>query len=93
MKLLTLLYVFALFYVFIPGNIIKLPIKTTNLNTILIHGLLFTTILYYTISLVESASVLEAYGSCSNSNLKDCFTDRECWSANGNWDVNNQVCI
>lgn len=61
MKLLTLLYVFCLFFVFIPGNIIKLPLKTSNLNVTLIHGLLFSTILYYTISLVEDVSLFEEY--------------------------------
>jgi hypothetical protein len=61
MKLLTLLYVFALFFVFIPGNIIQLPIKTSKLNITLIHGLLFSTILYYTISLVEDAYLFEGY--------------------------------
>ena len=61
MKLLTLFYVFALFFVFIPGNIIKLPLKTSSLNITLIHGLLFSTILYYTISLVEDVSLFEGY--------------------------------
>ena len=54
MKLLTLLYVFALFFVFIPGNIIQLPIKTSKLNITLIHGLLFSTI-------VEDVSLFEGY--------------------------------
>jgi hypothetical protein len=65
MKLLTLLYVFCLFFVFIPGNIIKLPLKTSNLNVTLIHGLLFSTILYYTISLVEDVSLFEEYSNGS----------------------------
>lgn len=59
MKLITLLYVFCLFYVFIPGNIIKLPLKTTKLNIIFIHGLLFSTILYYTLSIVEGNDILD----------------------------------
>ena len=59
MKLLTLLYVFCLFYVLIPGNIIKLPIKTSKMNTILIHGLLFTVILSCTYNLVENVKLTE----------------------------------
>lgn len=59
MKLLTLLYVFCLFYVLIPGNIIKLPIKTSKMNTIIIHGLLFTVILSCTYNLVENVKLTE----------------------------------
>ena len=59
MKLLTLLYVFCLFYVFIPGNVFKLPIKTSKMNIILIHALLFSVILSCTYSLVENVRVLE----------------------------------
>ena len=59
MKLLTLLYVFCLFYVLIPGNIIKLPIKTSKMNMIIIHGLLFTVILSCTYNLVENVKLIE----------------------------------
>ena len=59
MKLLTLLYVFCLFYVFIPGNVFKLPIKTSKMNIILIHALLFSVILSCTYGLVENVRVLE----------------------------------
>ena len=59
MKLLTLLYVFCLFYVFIPGNVFKLPIKTSKMNIILIHALLFSVVLSCTYSLVENVRVLE----------------------------------
>ena len=59
MKLLTLLYVFCLFYVLIPGNIIKLPIKTSKMNIIIIHGLLFTVILSCTYNLVENVKLIE----------------------------------
>ena len=62
MKLLTLLYVFCLFYVFIPGNVIKLPIKTSKMNVILIHALLFTVILSCTYGLVDSVSLVEGMG-------------------------------
>jgi len=59
MNTITLVYIFCLFYVFIPGNIIKLPLKTTKLNLILIHGLLFSTILYNTIYMVEGINILK----------------------------------
>ena len=58
MKLVTLLYVFCLFYVFIPGNIFKLPIKTSHLS-IIIHALLFTTVLSYTYDLVNNVHFIE----------------------------------
>ena len=61
MKLLTLLYVFCLFYVFIPGNVFKLPIKTSKMNIILIHALLFSVVLSCTYGLVENVRVLEGY--------------------------------
>ena len=59
MKLLTLLYVFCLFYVFIPGNVFKLPIKTSKMNIILIHAFLFSVVLSCTYILVENVRVLE----------------------------------
>ena len=63
MKLLTLLYVFCLFYVFIPGNVFKLPIKTSKMNVILIHAFLFSVVLSYTYGLVENVRVLEGMNS------------------------------
>lgn len=65
MKFITLLYIFCLFYVFIPGNIINLPIKTTKLNIIMVHGLLFSTILYYTLFIVEDIPNIEGYTKCT----------------------------
>ena len=59
MKLLTLLYVFCLFYVFIPGTVIKLPIKTSKMNIILIHALLFSSILSCTYGLVDRVRLIE----------------------------------
>ena len=59
MKLLTLLYVFCLFYVFIPGNVIKLPIKTSKMNIILIHALVFSVILSCTYGLIERVNLVE----------------------------------
>ena len=61
MKLLTLLYVFCLFYVFIPGNVIKLPIKTSNTNIILIHAFVFSVILSCTYGLVDHVNLIEGH--------------------------------
>ena len=66
MKLVTLLYVFCLFYVFIPGNVIKLPIKTSQLSIILIHALLFTFILSCTYSLVDHVNFMEGHYNFSH---------------------------
>lgn len=71
MKLLTLLYVFCLFYVFIPGNVFKLPIKTSKMNIILIHALLFSVVLSYTYSLVENVRVLEGMSGAHTHDEKD----------------------
>ena len=65
MKLLTLVYVFCLFYALIPGNIIKLPLKTSKMNIILIHALLFSAILYFTYPLIENNNFIEGYGNKS----------------------------
>ena len=92
MKLLTLLYVFCLFYVFIPGNIIKLPIKTSKLNITLIHGLLFSTILYYTLSMIEGNRFLEGMDNhtCDEHHIEKCMDRESCVKANGYWD--GEVC-
>tara|TARA_B100000989_G_C19205994_1_gene329770 strand:- start:132 stop:506 length:375 start_codon:yes stop_codon:yes gene_type:complete len=71
MKLLTLLYVFCLFYVLIPGNIIKLPIKTSKMNIIIIHGLLFTVILSCTYNLVENVKLIEGMDHLPKKNETD----------------------
>ena len=67
MKLLTLLYVFCLFYVFIPGNIIKLPTKLGKMPIILIHALLFSIVLSCTYNLVEGMNTLEGMTDDSRS--------------------------
>tara|TARA_A100001234_G_scaffold100609_1_gene88486 strand:- start:352 stop:666 length:315 start_codon:yes stop_codon:yes gene_type:complete len=92
MKLLTLLYVFALFYVFIPGNIIKLPLKTTKFNLVLIHGLLFSSILYFSLPIIEKISVLEGYGGsgdghevCNSEHLDNCKNETDCLQNGGVW--------
>ena len=58
MSLLTLLYVFCLFYVFIPGNIIKLPMKLDKMTTTVVHALLFSIILTFSYDLVEAVNLL-----------------------------------
>ena len=59
MKLLTLVYVFCLFYVFIPGNLFKLPVKTSKMNHVLLHALLFSTVLSVSYPYVESIQLYE----------------------------------
>ena len=53
MKFVTLIYVFCLFYVFIPGNVFKIPLKTSKLNRFLIYSLLFSAIMYVTYDKVD----------------------------------------
>jgi len=53
MNFVSLLYIFCLFYVFIPGNVFKIPMKTSKLNIILIYSLLFSVILYITYDKVD----------------------------------------
>lgn len=59
MKLLTLVYVFCLFYVFIPGNLFKLPVKTSKLNHVLLHALLFSAVLSVTYPYIENIQLYE----------------------------------
>ena len=58
MDLLTLLYIFCLFYIFVPGNFIQLPIKTGKMTTMIIHAILLSVILTSTYDLVEAINVL-----------------------------------
>ena len=58
MDLLTLLYVFCLFYIFIPGNFIQLPFKYGKMPIIFIHAILFSLILTCTYDLVDTVNVL-----------------------------------
>lgn len=74
MKLVTLLYIFCLFYVFIPGNVIKLPMKTSQLSIILIHALLFTFILSCTYSLVDRVNFIEGNDPIASSPSPPQFT-------------------
>ena len=59
MKLLTLVYVFCLFYVFIPGNLFKLPFKTSKMNHVLLHALLFSGLLSMTYPYIENIRLYE----------------------------------
>lgn len=66
MKLLTLVYVFCLFYVFIPGNLFKLPIKTSKMNHVLLHALLFSAVLSVSYPYVESIQLYEPMATEEN---------------------------
>jgi hypothetical protein len=69
MNVITLIYVFSLFYIFIPGNIIKLPFKLNKMSVILIHALIFSTVLYFTFPLVENSGLSEGMSDCDH---EDC---------------------
>ncbi len=58
MNIIALIYIFCLFYVFIPGNFIELPFKTNNMVTLMIHALLFSIILTTTYDLVNALNIL-----------------------------------
>ena len=62
MNLLAFLYVFALFYVFIPGTVITLPIKGSKMIHSLVHALLFSIVLFFTYSTVFQFSLKEGAG-------------------------------
>ncbi len=69
MNVITLVYVFCLFYIFIPGNIITLPFKLNKMIIVLIHALIFSTILYFTFTIVENNGISEGMNHC---NHEDC---------------------
>jgi hypothetical protein len=54
MDLLTLLYIFCLFYIFIPGNFIELPMKMGTKTTMIVHAILFSVILTLTYDFVDA---------------------------------------
>lgn len=66
MNLLAFLYVFALFYVFIPGTVITLPIKGSKMIHSLVHALLFSIVLFFTYSTVFQFSLKEGAGYTDN---------------------------
>jgi len=59
MNILAFLYVFALFYVFIPGTVITLPIKGGKMVHSMVHAVLFSIILFFTYRTVFQFSVKE----------------------------------
>lgn len=59
MDLLTLLYIFCLFYIFVPGNFIQLPIKMGTKTTMIVHAILFSLILTSTYDLVEAINEVD----------------------------------
>ena len=72
MKLLTLVYVFCLFYVFIPGNLFKLPVKTSKMNHVLLHALLFSALLSVTYPYIEN---IQLYEPMTTNDKKDDTSD------------------
>ena len=52
MNIVSILYVFILFYVFTPGTVITLPLKSSKMVHCLIHALLFSIMLFLTYDIV-----------------------------------------
>lgn len=70
MNYLAFLYIFALFYVFIPGTVITLPVKASKMVHTMIHALLFSIILFFTYHSVSLFSLKE--GAVSANCKKHC---------------------
>jgi hypothetical protein len=60
MKLLTSLYLAALFVILTPGILLTLPARGSRLTVAVVHGIVFVVIYQLTIGLVEDV-VLEGY--------------------------------
>lgn len=72
MNYFAFLYIFSLFYVFIPGTVITLPINGSKIVHTMIHALLFSIILFFTYHSVSQFSLKE--GGCSGT---DCIGQEE----------------
>ena len=72
MKFITIVYVFSLFYVLLPGNIINIPIKTSNKIHILLHAFLFSVIMYFTYSYVENIKLYESMECTLENTVQTC---------------------
>jgi hypothetical protein len=58
MSIVALIYVFSLFYIFIPGNVFELPFKVNKMIEIVLHALIFSVILTSTYDLVNAVNIL-----------------------------------
>ena len=76
MNYLAFLYIFALFYVFIPGTVITLPVKASKMVHTMIHALLFSIILFFTYHSVSLFSLKE--GAVSANCIKHCKNKSNC---------------
>jgi hypothetical protein len=59
MQYLSLIYIFALFYVSIPGTVFNLPFKGSILIHSLVHALFFSSILFFTYNAVSRTDLIE----------------------------------
>jgi hypothetical protein len=58
MSIVALIYVFSLFYIFIPGNVFELPFKVNKMVAIILHAIVFSIILTSTYDLVNAVNIL-----------------------------------
>ena len=79
MNYLAFLYIFALFYVFIPGTVITLPVKASKMVHTMIHALLFSIILFFTYHSVSLFSLKEGAVTCKSlcQSKKNCGPDSD----------------
>ena len=89
MNYLAFLYIFALFYVFIPGTVITLPVKASKMVHTMIHALLFSIILFFTYHSVSLFSLKEGQANMSNDCTNNCIN--KCTNQNNYSDYTNSV--
>ena len=58
MSIVALIYVFSLFYIFIPNNVFKLPFNVNKTSMIVLHAIVFSIILTSTYDLVNAVNIL-----------------------------------
>ena len=85
MNYIAFLYIFALFYVFIPGTVITLPVKASKMVHTMIHALLFSIILFFTYHRVSLFSLKEGM-ACDTCESMNNYTDKEnCMDTCNSW--------
>lgn len=72
MNLITIVYVFSLFYVLLPGNVIKIPIKMSKIGHVLLHAFLFSIIMLFTYSYIENIELYESMECITHNTLQTC---------------------
>ena len=84
MDIVSILYVFLLFYVFTPGTVITLPFKGSKIVHCLIHTLLFSIMLFLTYDIVNVTEGMKNKDKlCNKCKSKDyCELYKECIAEN-----------